>query len=187
MWTLVEIFKKSLLWNFSVFFNRRNAITGRVTLPAGAEKTRVEIHASNRESGWEHVSSNTIEKKRDAKIFLHLTLMIKRSTTETFCIAFEVNFLTMQLIYKGKTTLSLSKVKSLKRFRWVSMRAITVTKKSLKLLVEIVLHYITQTWDGLGLPVTQKAFLIYDVFRRRTITFHRFPWQQEHLRHQSFT
>ena len=127
------------------------------------------------------------KKKRDAKIFLHLTLMIKRSTTETFCIDFEVNFLTMQLIFKGKTTLSLSKAKSLKRFRWVSMRAITVTKKSLKLLVEIVLHYITQTWDGLGLPVTQKAFLIYDVFRRRTITFHRFPWQQEHLRHQSFT
>ena len=169
MWTLVEIFKKSLLWNFSVFFNRRNAITGRVTLPYQ----------------WSH--SNTMEKKRDAKIFLHLTLMIKRSTTETFCIDFEVNFLTMQLIFKGKTTLSLSKAKSLKKFRWVSMRAITVTKKSLKLLVEIVLHYITQTWDGLGLPVTQKAFLIYDVFRRRIITFHRSPWQQEHLRHQSFT
>lgn len=111
---------RDLYFEISVFFLNgamRPLVGSRYLLVLKKAELKFMHQIVNQVENHIHVSSNKMEKKRDAKIFLHLTLMIKRSTTETFCIAFEVNFLTMQLIYKGKTTLSLSKVKSLKRFR----------------------------------------------------------------------
>ena len=111
-------------------FVQRKATTGKATIPVGAQKetelkfmhkivNQVEkyqippslvINFDQTPSKYIQVYSNTIEKKGVTNVPI-FDIDYKKSITATFSLTLEGKFLPMQLIYKRKTTLSLSKVK----------------------------------------------------------------------------
>ena len=77
-------------------------------------------------------------------------------------------FLSMQLIYKGKTSQSLPKIQFLNGFSLsANLKHYSNETESLKFLKEIILPYVKTEGESLGLE-TQPALLIYDVFRGQT-------------------
>ena len=92
----------------------------------------------------------------------------KRSITATFSITFDNKFLPMQLIYKGKTSQSLPKVKFPDGFSLSANEShYSNDKESINFLEEIILPYTRQEREELGRD-NQKALLIFDVFRGQT-------------------
>ena len=74
----------------------------------------------------------------------------------------------MQLIYKGKTSQSLPKVKFPDGFSLSANEShYSNEKESIKFLEEIILPYIRQEHEKLRRE-NQKALLIFDVFRGQT-------------------
>ena len=89
----------------------------------------------------------------------------KRTITATFSITLDNKFLPMQLIYKGKTSQSLPKVKFPEDFSLSANEThYSNEKESLKLLEEIILR---KEREKLGID-NHKALLIFDVFRGQT-------------------
>ena len=94
----------------------------------------------------------------------------KRNITLTFVISLAGEFLPMQVIYQGKTKASLPR-----NFVFPKGFGLTQNPKhysneeeTLKLIDSIINPYLVQTRQQLKLPPTQKAILIWDVFRGQT-------------------
>ena len=94
----------------------------------------------------------------------------KRTITLTFVISLAGEFLPMQVIYQGKTKASLPR-------NFVFPKGFCLTQnpkhhlneeETLKLIDSIINPYLVQTRQQLKLPPTQKAILIWDVFRGQT-------------------
>ena len=90
----------------------------------------------------------------------------KRGITATLLETLNGVMLPFQLIYKGKTKRSLPSVEfpegfslSYNESHWSN------EKESLKLLKEIINPYVEKVKEEMGLPMTQKALLIWDAFR----------------------
>ena len=87
----------------------------------------------------------------------------KRNITLTFVVTFKGDFLPMQVIYGGKTN---------KRF-CISKRVFSKSnpkhwsneKETLKLIQEVVNPYVVHKRKELGLHSTQKALMVWDVFK----------------------
>ena len=91
----------------------------------------------------------------------------KRNMTLTFVISLAGEFLPMQLIYQGKTKASLPR-----NFAFPKAFCLTQNPKHYsneeetpKLIDSIINSYLVQPRQQLKLPPTQKAILIWDVFR----------------------
>ena len=84
----------------------------------------------------------------------------KRSITALFSIILEEKFLPMQMIYEGKTMLSLPKIKFPERVSLsVNESHYSNEKESFKLLEEIILFYIKRTRESLDVASCyQKHF-----------------------------
>lgn len=84
----------------------------------------------------------------------------KRSITALFSIILEEKFLPMQMIYEGKTMLSLPKIKYPERVSLsVNESHYSNEKESFKLLEEIILFYIKRTRESLDVASCyQKHF-----------------------------
>ena len=92
----------------------------------------------------------------------------KRSTTATFSISLDNKFLSVQLIYQGKTGQILPQVKFPDGFSSsVNESHYSNENEVLKFIEEIVLPYIREECEKLGCP-NQKTLLIFDVFRDQT-------------------
>ena len=133
---------------------------------------------------------NTIEKKR-ATHFPISSIDDQISITATFSITLEGEFPPMQLIYKGKTTISLPKAKFPEEFSLsVNESHYSNEKETFKLLKLIILPSIKRMPGslglskeceavlvyGLGLSVTQKTILIYlkSLYAKWLIDFYDF-------------
>ena len=93
----------------------------------------------------------------------------KRSTTATFSITFDNKFLTMQLIYKGKTNQSLPKVDFPDGFSLIANKThYSNEEEALKFIDKIILPHVQKKWGKLRCG-NQKALLIFDFFRGQTI------------------
>ena len=91
----------------------------------------------------------------------------KRNITLTFVISLSGNFLPMQVIYTGKTKASLPR-----SFKFPEGFSLTCNPKhwsneatTLKLIDEVVNPYVVKKRKELKLASTQKALMIWDVFR----------------------
>ena len=74
--------------------------------------------------------------------------------------------LPFQLIYKGKTKRSLPTVEFPEGFSLsYNERHWSNEKESLKLLKEVINPYVEKVREEMGLPIDQKALLIWDAFR----------------------
>lgn len=178
-------------WAQSLFrrlgFVRRTKTTGKVRIPVGAQKeaelkflhqivnyvekyripSSLIINFDQTPSKYVQVSSMTMEKKGETNVPIS-GIDDKRSITATFSITLDNKFLPMQLIYKGKTNQSLPKVNFPQGFSLSANEShYSNEKESLKFLDEIILPYIRKERKSLGCE-SQKALLIYDVFRGQT-------------------
>ena len=89
----------------------------------------------------------------------------KKAITGTFAITLDGHCLPFQLIYGGKTTRSLPKLKFPKEFSLrVHETHFSYTQESLKISREIVIPYVNQQL-GKKLSLDHPALLILDVFR----------------------
>ena len=89
----------------------------------------------------------------------------KRSITATFTITMDGKFLGLQLIYGGKTNQSLPRYQFPTDFSLsVNPKRYRNEKKSLKLIDEIILPYVTEERQRLVKP-NQKALVIFDVLK----------------------
>ena len=91
----------------------------------------------------------------------------KRNITLTFSVTLSGTFLPMQVIYSGKT-----KASQPRNFVFPKGFCITQNPKhwsneaeTLKLISEIINPYVIETRKSLKLPATQKALVIWDVFK----------------------
>ena len=92
----------------------------------------------------------------------------KRSITATFSITMENKFLPMQLIYKGKTGQSLSKIQFPNGFSLsANLKHYSNDTESLKFHKEIILPYVKTEREKFEIE-KQPALLIYDVCRGQT-------------------
>ena len=90
----------------------------------------------------------------------------KRMITATFTITLDGLFLPPQLIYGGKTTKSLPRVKFPSSFSLsVNEKHYSNETESIKVLEEIVIPYVIKERRSLLLPSSQPALLIMDVFK----------------------
>ena len=88
----------------------------------------------------------------------------KESITATFGITYSGKFLPMQLIYKGKTQRSFSRVNFPSSFSVsANSKHFSNTQKSLKFLDEIIIPYVEKEREALNLDKNQPALLIVDV------------------------
>ena len=179
-------------WAQSIFlhmgFVRRRKTTGKVLIPTRAQKEaelkflhQIVGHVENNQippsliinfdqtpSKYVQVSSMTMERRGTTNVPVS-GVDDKRSITATFSIALDKQFLPMQLIYNGKTNQSLPKVNFPQEFSVsVNEKHYSNEKESLKFLEDVILPYIQNERQELG-SESQKALLIYDVFRGQTI------------------
>ena len=118
-------------------------------------------------SKYVQVPAMTMDKKGTSNVPIK-GIDDKRSITATFSVTFHHKFLLMQLIYKGKTSQSLPKVKFPDGFSLSANEShYSNEKESIKFLEEIILPYIRQERGKLG-HENQKALLIFDVFHGQT-------------------
>ena len=91
----------------------------------------------------------------------------KRNITLTFTISMAGDFLPMQVIYQGKTKLSLPRNFSFPKGFCVTQnpKHYSNETETLKLIDEVTHPYLVQKRKELKLRQTQKAILIWDVFR----------------------
>ena len=90
----------------------------------------------------------------------------KRTFTATFLINLRGEFLPMQLIYGGKTTQSIPRVKFPAGFSLsANPKHFSNTEESLKVLKDILIPYIQEERLNAHLDAHQKALLIMDVFK----------------------
>ena len=91
----------------------------------------------------------------------------KRNITLTFTISLAGDFLPMQVIYQGKTKLSLPRNFSFPKGFCVTQnpKHYSSETETLKLIDEVIHPYLVQKRKELKLPPAQKAILIWDVFR----------------------
>ena len=178
-------------WAQSIFrrmgFVRRRKTTGKVSIPTGAQKEaelkflhQIVSHVENNQippsliinfdqtpSKYVQVSSMTMERKGPTNVPVS-GVDDKRSITAPFSITLDKQFLPMQLIYKGKTNQSLPKVNFPQEFSLsVNEKLYSSEKESLKFLEDVILPYIQNERQKLG-SESQKALLIYDVYRGQT-------------------
>ena len=84
----------------------------------------------------------------------------KRSITATFSISMANKFLSMQLIYKGKTSQSLTKIQFLNGFSLSAyLKHYSKEMESLKFLKEIILPYVKTKRERLGLEIQPALFI----------------------------
>ena len=178
-------------WAQSLFrrmgFVRRIKTTGKVHIPAGAQKeaelkflnqivNQVEkyqippsliINFDQTPSKYVQVSSITMAKRGETNVPI-AGVNDKRSITATFSITFDNKFLPMQLIYKGKTNQSLPKIDFPDNFSLsANPTHYSNEVEALKFIDEIILPYVQTQREKLGCE-DQTDLLIFDVFRGQT-------------------
>ena len=90
----------------------------------------------------------------------------KRSITATFTITLEGHFLPIQLIYAGKTKKSLPRVKFPASFSLsANPKHYSNETESVKILNDIIIPYVKNQREKLGLQKDHYALLIMDVFK----------------------
>ena len=90
----------------------------------------------------------------------------KRSITATFTITLEGHFLPIQLIYAGKTKKSLPRVKFPATFSLsANPKHYSNETESVKILNDIIIPYVKNQREKLGLGKNHYALLIMDVFK----------------------
>ena len=89
----------------------------------------------------------------------------KRCIAGTFGITFTNKFLPVQLVYGGKTEQSLPRFKFPERFSTsVNPTRYSNATESIKLIEEIIVPYLKDERNKLGLEISHKGLLIMDVF-----------------------
>ena len=177
-------------WAKSLFrrmdFVKRAATTGRPEIPEGTRKEAVILfHHQIVELVEEHnfppsfilnfaqtplnyapVASQTLASKGSKHIVISGITYIKLLTA-TFGITLLNHFLPIQLIYGGKTSQSLPKIKFPQSFSLsVNEKHFSNTSESIKLVDEIIIPYIETERHRLDRE-NQSALLIIDVFREQ--------------------
>ena len=127
------------------------------------------LDADQTPSSYVSVGRMTMAEKNSKSVPIK-GLTDKRNITLTFAISLAGEFLPMQVIYQGKTKASLPR-------NFVFPKGFCLTQnpkhysneeETLKLIDSIINPYLVQTRQQLKLPPTQKAILIWDVFRGQT-------------------
>ena len=127
------------------------------------------LNADQTPSSYVSVGRMTMAEKNSKSVPIK-GLTDKRNITLTFVISLAGEFLPMQVIYQGKTKASLPR-------NFVFPKGFCLTQnpkhysneeETLKLIDSIINPYLVQTRQQLKLPPTQKAILIWDVFRGQT-------------------
>ena len=175
-------------WAQSLFrrmgFKRRTATTGKVNVPPNLlEEIKVtflhcllaKIHKYQIPPSMIINLDQTpmkycqISKRTQAKIGSSRVPLAasddKRLITGTFAITLSGSFLPMQLIYGGKTSKSLPRVKFPDTFTLsVNPKHYSNETESIKFFEEVIIPYIEAERERLGLP-EQRALVLMDVFR----------------------
>lgn len=114
-------------------------------------------------------SNHTLHKKGDKTVPI-VGKGKKKQITGTFTVSKTGDFLPIQLIYQGKTDRCLPKGVSFPQGFNVTCTPNhwSNEEKAIEHFNTIILPYITKKKVELGLPATQKALLIYDVFKGQT-------------------
>ena len=90
----------------------------------------------------------------------------KRSITATFTITLEGHFLPIQLIYAGKTKKSLPRVQFPASFSLsTGPKHYSNETESIKILNDVIIPYVKNQREKLGLRKDHYALLIMDVFK----------------------
>ena len=165
-------------------YTRRKGTTSKVALPDGIRKEnellfyhqiveKVEhydlpdsliLNFDQTPSKYVPVASTTLAKRNSKQVCIKES-DDKRLIIATFTITMDGKFLGLQLIYGGETNQSLPRYQFPKDFSLsVNPKHYSNEKKSLKLINEIVLPYVTEERQRLFQP-NQKALVIYDVFK----------------------
>ena len=127
------------------------------------------LNADQTPSSYVSVGRMTMAEKNSKSVPIK-GLTDKRNITLTFVISLAGEFLPMQVIYQGKTKASLPR-------NFVFPKGFCLTQnpkhysneeETLKLIDSIINPYLVKTRQQLKLPPTQKAILIWDVFRGQT-------------------
>ena len=127
------------------------------------------LNADHTPSSYVSVGRMTMAEKNSKSVPIK-GLTDKRNITLTFVISLAGEFLPMQVIYQGKTKASLPR-------NFVFPKGFCLTQnpkhysneeETLKLIDSIINPYLVKTRQRLKLPPTQKAILIWDVFRGQT-------------------
>ena len=170
-------------------FSRRAGTTTRPPVPRGMYKEcklsfltdidkcinkhnippELVLNADQTPSSYVSVGRMTMAEKNSKSVPIK-GLTDKRNITLTFVISLAGEFLPMQVIYQGKTKASLPR-----NFVFPKEFCLTQNPKhysneeeTLKLIDSIISPYLVQTRQQWKLPPTQKAILIWDVFRGQT-------------------
>ena len=165
-------------------YTRRKGTTSKVALPDGIRKEnellfhhqiveKVErydipdsliLNFDQTPSKYVPVASTTLAKRNSKQVCIKGS-DDKRSITATFTITMDGKFLGLQLIYGGKTNQSLPRYQFPTDFSLsVNPKRYRNEKKSLKLIDEIILPYVTEERQRLVKP-NQKALVIFDVLK----------------------
>ena len=124
------------------------------------------LNADQTPSSYVSVGRMTMAEKNSQSVPIK-RLTDKRNISLTFVISLAGDFLPMQVVYQGKTKASLPR-----NFLFPKKCCLPQNPKhypneeeTLKLIDSIINSYLVQTRQQLNLPPTQKAILIWDVFR----------------------
>ena len=176
-------------WAQSLFrrmgFRRRHATTSKLEIPEGALKetkllfhhdiaSKVEefniphsliINLDQTPTKYVPVGRTTLAKKNSKTVAVKGN-SDKRTITATFAISFKGDFMSMQLIYGGKTT------KCLPRFKFPDKFSLSYNEthysnenEACKCIEEILQPYINEVIERENLPVDQNSLVIMDVFK----------------------
>lgn len=167
-------------------YSRRLGTTGRPPIPPGLyEECRLDflrdidnkvklhtippeliINSDQTPSSYVSVGKQTMNAKGEKSVSIE-GLSDKRNITLTFSVTLSGKFLPMQIIYGGKTNRSQPRGFVFPKGFCVSQnpKHWSNEEETLKLVNEIINPYIIQTREKLKLPPTQKALIIWDVFK----------------------
>ena len=91
----------------------------------------------------------------------------KRNITLTFTVSLSGEFLPLQIIYGGKTKACLPCGFEFPKGFWLTQnpKHWSNEQETMKLIKEIINPYVVKTRNRLELPETQRALVVWDVFK----------------------
>lgn len=124
------------------------------------------INVDQTPSSYVSVGKQTMSAKGSKSVPIQ-GLTDKRNITLTFSITLAGTFLPMQIIYSGKTKASQPRNFVFPKGFCISQNPQhwSNEEETLRLLNEVIIPYVVDTRKSLKLPDTQKALIIWDVFK----------------------
>ena len=136
-------------------FVRRLGTTGKVPI---SDSLRKELEKSYLPSKYIPVLNKTIAPPKGSKTIPIKESTEKRMITATFMITLDGHFLPLQLIYRGKTSKSLTRVNFPKSFPGsTNLKRYSNEQESIKVLEEIIIPYVKKERERLGMEKDQAA------------------------------